>query len=36
MPDEEVARISDEWKVLSMADDTECPPPEKCVDHYWR
>lgn len=36
MPDEEVARVSDEWKVLSMAHDTEYPSPKKRVDYYWR
>ena len=35
MPDE-VARISNVWTVLSVADGTECLSPEKRADHFWK
>ena len=36
MTDDEVARVSDEWKVLSLAASIGCPSQEKRVDYYWR
>lgn len=35
IPEEEVARVSDEWKVLSIAGDAPKEKPKR-VDHFWR